>query len=546
MRPLPELTPENEFFWTSGSDGVLRMQRCNDCSQLTHPPEPACRRCGGPLSVDTLSGRGTVVGFSVNHQQWLPDLAPPYVIALVALDEDPLVRLTTQIVDCDPDVVRIGRRVAVRFEQHDDVWLPVFAPTGETDDSRTAWPEPEIPGPPARVSSSKFESRVALTGIGMSQVGRRLGRDPLSLTVDACRAAVKDAGLELTDIDGLATYPGGGMATSGMSEGGVPAVAEALSISPTWFAGGSESPGQGGSIVNAMLAVAAGLCRHVLCFRTVWETTYAMRAKRASAAGIAASRRVSGEMQWRLPYGAMSAAVWIGLQASHHMNRFGLTREQLGWIPITARKHAGLNPNAIYRDPIDLDAYLDARIVTTPFGLYDCDVPCDGAIAVIVSAVETANDRPHPAVLVEAVGTHLAERFSWDQGTLLHEPLVRGPAAHMWSRTGLRPRDVDVACLYDGFSFNCLSWIEALGFCGVGEGGDFIDGGTRIQAGGDFVLNPHGGQLSAGRLHGYGFFHEAILQLRGEAGARQVEGASTAVVTTGGGHPGGAVLLVRG
>ena len=107
----------------------------------------------------------------------------------------------------------------------------------------------------------------------------------------------------------------------------------------------------------------------------------------------------------------------------------------------------------------------------------------------------------------------------------------------------MTPADVDIACLYDGFSFNCLSWIEALGFCGLGEGGDFIDGGTRIREGGDFVLNPHGGQLSAGRLHGYGFFHEAVLQLRGEAGDRQVVDAATAVVTTGGGHPGGAVLL---
>lgn len=546
MRPLPELTPENEFFWTSGAAGELRMQRCADCSQLNHPPQPFCRHCGGALRVDALSGRGSIVGVTVNHQAWLPDLAPPYIIALVALDEDPLVRLTTQIVDCEPSRVRIGLRVAVRFEQHDDVWLPVFAPIDEADDTRSVFPEPAIPGPPARVSRDKFESRVALTGIGMSQVGRRLGRDPLALAVEACRAAVADAGLELSDIDGLATYPGGSLASSGMSEGGVPAVAEALSLSPTWFAGGSETAGQGGSIVNAMLAVASGLCRHVLCFRTVWETTHALRAQRRSAAGIAASRRVSGEMQWRLPYGAMSAAIWIALQASHHMKRFGLTREQLGWIPITARRHAGQNPNAIYREPIDLAAYLEARIVTTPFGLYDCDVPCDGAVAVIVSAAETAKDRPTPPVLVEAVGTHLAERFSWDQGTLLHEPLVRGPAAHLWSRTDLRPRDVDVACLYDGFSFNCLSWIEALGFCAIGEGGAFVEGGSRIRAGGDFVLNPHGGQLSAGRLHGYGFFHEAILQLRGHAGARQVDDARTAVVTTGGGHPGGAVLLVRG
>lgn len=206
---------------------------------------------------------------------------------------------------------------------------------------------------------------------------------------------------------------------------------------------------------------------------------------------------------------------------------------------------AARNPLAIYRDPMDMDDYLGARMVTTPFGLYDCDVPCDGSVAVIVSAIDTARDMPHRPVLVEAVGTQLTERFSWDQGTLLHEPLVNGPAAHLWSRTDLAASDVDIACLYDGFSFNCLSWMEALGFCKLGEGGPFIEGGTRIAPGGEFVLNPHGGQLSAGRLHGYGFFHEAVVQLRGDAGERQVPNSEVVVISTGGGHPGGCVLLTR-
>ncbi len=545
MRPLPELTPENEFFWTSGADGVLRMQHCRACEAIVHPPQPECRRCGGELEIEALSGRATVVAVSVNHQPWLPDLETPYALVLVALDEDPLVRLTSLIVEAAVEDVHIGQRVEVRFEPHEDVWLPVFAPTGEPDDEREAWPEPPNAPVPARPAGDKFESRVALTGIGMSDVGRRLGVHPLSLTIAACREAVEDAGLTLAEIDGLATYPGGALGGSGMTEGGVPAVIEALDIRPTWFSGGMETPGQGGSIVNAMLAVAAGLCRHVLCFRTVWEATAAARAKRGTG-GIPASRRVGGDNQWRLPYGAMSAANWIGLQASHYMHRFGLTRAQLGSIPLVERAHAAQNPKAIYRDPLDLEDYLGARMITTPFGLYDCDVPCDGAVAVVVSAAATAADRPRRPVHVEAVGTQISERFSWDQGTLLHEPMVAGPAAHLWSRTDLAPRDVDVACLYDGFSFNALSWLEALGFCKIGEGGEFVDGGARITHGGDFVLNPNGGQLSAGRLHGYGFFHEAVAQLRGEAGERQVEAAEVAVVTTGGGHPGGAVLLRRG
>ena len=129
-----------------------------------------------------------------------------------------------------------------------------------------------------------------------------------------------------------------------------------------------------------------------------------------------------------------------------------------------------------------MDDYLSARMITTPFGLYDCDVPCDGSVAVVVSAVDAARDLRHPPVLVDAVGSQITERWSWDQGVLSHEPMVLGPAAHVWSRSSLRPTDVDVAELYDGFSFNCLSWIEALGFCEIGEAAAFLDGGSAHRA----------------------------------------------------------------
>src|SRR5581483_6150836 len=145
------------------------------------------------------------------------------------------------------------------------------------------------------------EHRSVLSGIGRSVYGRRLMVDPLSLTIDACTAAVADAGLSFDDIDGLSTYPGGGM-TSGMSEGGVTAVEEALRLHPTWINGGGEIPGPGGSIIAAMLAVAGGLCRHVLCFRTVWESTFAALGLRGRGGG----GRVDGWMQWRAPFGAMS------------------------------------------------------------------------------------------------------------------------------------------------------------------------------------------------------------------------------------------------
>ena len=544
-RPLPQLTPFNEWFWTSGADGRLRIQGCDDCRALVHPPVPICPRCRSrSWSPVEVSGRATVIGFTVNRHHWLPGFPPPYVIANVALEEDPSVRLTTNLVDVDPDDVRIGQVVEVRFERHEDVWLPLFAPTGEVA-AVDPVPEPVRPTPRPSASGDRFEDRVVLSGIGRSALGRRLGRDPLSLTVDACLAAVADAGLTLDDIDGLSTYPGG-MAGSGMgmSEGGVTAVEEALRLRPTWINGGGDLPGPGGAVIAAMLAVASGLCRHVLCFRTVWESTFTHLGLHVGAA--AGLGRVSGAMQeHRAPFGAMSAAHWIGMHAHQYLHRYGATRELLGRIAVNGRAHAGLNPDAIYRDPMTLDDYFAARPITSPFGLYDCDVPCDGSIAVVVSHVDAAADLPHPAVRVAAVGTQITERVSWDQDTVTHEPQVLGQSAHLWTRTDLTPADVDVALVYDGFTFNAVSWLEALGFCGLGEAQDWLDGGTRIALGGDLPVNPHGGQLSEGRTHGFGFVHEAVVQLRRAAGARQVEGARTAVVTTGGGTPSGVLLLYR-
>lgn len=540
MRPLPQLTPMNEWFWTSGADGQLRIQRCTDCRTFVHPPVPVCPKCRSRVSEHAVvSGRATVVGFTVNQHPWLPGLPPPYVIAVVALAEDPSVRLTTNLVGCDPEAVRIGQEVAVRFEQQDDVWLPLFEPTGAIDPTdRVGEPRRPAPRPPS--CADRFEHRAVLSGVGRSAIGRRLMVDPLSLTIDACLAAVADAGLRLEDIDGLSTYPG--PSAMGMSEGGVSAVEEALRIHPTWINGGGDLPGPGGSVIAAMLAVASGLCRHVLCFRTVWEATYA--ALRLGGGGGAG--RVSGPMvEWRAPFGAMSAANWIGIHASQYLHRYGAPREMLGWIALNGRAHAARNPLAIYRAPMTMDDYLSARPITSPFGLYDCDVPCDASIAVVVSDASVAGDLPKPAVRIEAVGTQITERISWDQDTLTHEPQVLGQSAHLWTRTSLRPRDVDLALVYDGFTFNAISWIEALGFCGIGEAKDWLDGGRRIALGGELPVNPHGGQLSEGRTHGYGFLYEAVVQLRHEAGDRQVQGAETAVVTSGGGTPSGVLLLRR-
>lgn len=542
-RPLPQLTAQNEFFWTAGADDRLRVQECLSCQSLIHPPAPVCRYCRETtMGVREVSGKATLAGLTVNHRFGFPDLPPPYVVAEVALIEDPRVRLTTNIIDADPDELSLGQPVEVVFQQIEDVWLPLFKPATDPD-APTAMPTDAIA--PDRfashvrpmLSTEKFEDRSAITGIGMSTIARRQMVPPLSLTIAACKQAVADAGLTFDDIDGLSTYPGMDMA--GMGEGGVSALEGALGLQPTWINGGMDTFGPGGSVIAAMMAVATGMARHVLCFRTLWEATFQQLMKEGKMSPPMGARTSS----WQHPFGAVSAAHVLAQNASRHFQRYGTTRETLGWIALNQRANAALNPTAIYRDPMTMDDYLSARMITTPFGLYDCDVPCDGAVAVVVSAIDAAKDLPHTPVRFEAVGTQIIERLDWDQTTLTHEPQVLGQSAHLWSRTSLRPKDVDVAELYDGFTFNCLSWLEGLGFCGIGEAKDFLDGGTAIARDGVIPLNTHGGQLSHGRTHGMGLIHEAVTQLRGDAGDRQVSNARVAVASSGGLTPSGVMLL---
>ncbi len=398
---------------------------------------------------------------------------------------------------------------------------------------------------------TEFEQRSIISGIGQSAVGRRLGRTGLDLTLDAALEAIADAGLTPADIDGIATYPGaGGGAPPGFAGPGSPEVQDALRLQVSWHTGGIEGAAQLAAVVNAVLAVGAGLARHVLVYRTVTESTEQGAGGRqgigVGGGGGGGAPRMGGFMQWNIPFRAYSAANWLALNAHRHFHEYGTTTDQMAMIAINARRNAGLNPSAVYRDPMTLDDYYGSRMITSPFRLFDCDAPVDGSTAVIVSAAEHAPNVDHPVARVEAVGTALRGRPSWDQYDDATTMSARDAGAHLWERTDLTPADVDVAELYDGFSFLTMTWLEALGFCGKGESGPFIEGGQRIALDGELPLNTHGGQLSAGRLHGFGFLHEACLQLRGEGGARQVpKPVEVAVVANGGGPIAGAMLLTR-
>jgi acetyl-CoA acetyltransferase len=397
--------------------------------------------------------------------------------------------------------------------------------------------------------SDIVEEGAIISGIGISRIGRKTGIPGLELTVESSRTAIADAGLSPHDIDGIAT----------MGETPVADAASRLDIEYTWTGSPVGRWGLLSPVVNAFYAVATGRARHVLVYRTVNMMGGSVLPPPPPTGDVPASPPPSSARVPRAPVEerenpmadvprllavhAYSAANWLALHARRHMHLYGTTKEQLGWLAINSRRNAAFNPRAIYRDPLSMDEYLSARMISDPFGLLDCDVPVDGSVAFVVSTAAAAADCDHP-VHVEACGGALG-LGGWDQRLDYPKMASTDVAAEMWSRTDLKPADVDIAELYDGFTFLTLAWLEALGFCADGEAGPFVEGAARIALDGGLPLNTYGGQLSAGRMHGNWVLHEACLQLRGEAGPRQVRKRDVAVVSNGGGPIAGCMVLTR-
>ena len=370
---------------------------------------------------------------------------------------------------------------------------------------------------------SYFEKDAIISGIGISRIGRRTGIPGLELTMEAVRAAIDDAGLAAADIDGIATL------------GDTPAaeVLAALHIEASDCGSGFGTGGLLNPVMSACRAVSEGHARQVVIYRTIQMLGGTVPVKRDENAPAPALARMFETAEGAEPPAvgpmddvndlvaahAYSAANWLALNCRRHMEMYGTTKEQLGWLAINSRRNAVLNPLAVYRDPMTMDDYLAARPVSTPLGLLDCDVPIDGSIAVVVSAADYARDCPHRAVKVEAIGG-TDGAGGWFHRADYPKMASADAAAQMWSRTDLTPADLNLAELYDGFTFLTFAWLEALGICGDGEAGPFVEGAERIALDGSLPLNTYGGQLSAGRMHGYWLLHETCLQLRGEAGER--------------------------
>jgi acetyl-CoA acetyltransferase len=353
--------------------------------------------------------------------------------------------------------------------------------------------------------------------------------------------------LAATDIDGIATL------------GDTPAaeVNAALGIEASDSGTGFSTGGLMNPVISACRAVSEGHARHVIIYRTIQMLGGTVLAKQDENAPAPPMAKMFDTPEGETPpvVGPMddvgdlvaaqgySAANWLAMHCRRHMELYGTTKEQLGWLAINSRRNAALNSRAVFRDPITMADYLGARPVSTPFGLLDCDIPIDGSVALVVSAADYAKDCPRRAVKVEAVGGSNGEG-GWFHRLDYPKMASADAAAQMWSRTDLTPADLNLAELYDGFTFLTFAWLEALGICGDGEAGSFVEGAERIALDGALPLNTYGGQLSAGRMHGYWLLHEACLQLRGEAGERQVrERPEVAVAAVGGGPIAGCLLL---
>lgn len=379
-----------------------------------------------------------------------------------------------------------------------------------------------------------------ITGVGQSEVGVRLTRHPLLLTVDAVKEALADAGLTIDQIDGVSTYPG--KMPGGFSPVGAEELAGALGIKSKWHTGGGELPAQLAAIGNAAMAVKQGLARHIICFRTVYEAAAMARPEEYPAPR---GGDLPGGMAYMMPYWAMSAANWVAQYANRHVFKYGMKREQLGQIAINGHRNAQLNPRArnISKKELTLDEYMEARMITTPLCLWDCDRFSDCSTVVIVSASDALDEVKTTPIRIAAMAGSI-DNFSWDQPEWTSS---YDAGRDLWTYTDYTVKDVDTIQFYDGFAFLPLTWLEGLGFCERGSAHEFIDGGHRIALDGELPLNTFGGQLGAGRLHGFGFAHESVIQLRGEGGARQIKtkDPKVAVASSGGGPMAACLLLAR-
>jgi acetyl-CoA acetyltransferase len=379
------------------------------------------------------------------------------------------------------------------------------------------------------MARNPIKDQVAIVGVGSTGFTRDSGgRSRDSLVTQAAIEAIKDAGLSKADIDGVCgTMPSAARMVSLL---GLPEVTHyANQPAPMIF-----------TIVDAMNAVFSGSADTVLAYHSVYRSPAISR--QAAADPFRRNLGWGGQPagpQWRTDPETVEGAVGYTAWASRYIHEYAAKREYLGYVAINDRTNAARNPLAAMREPLSMEDYLGARMIRDPLCLFDMDVPVDGADAFIVTTAERARDMTDHPVLIHAATNGIVARNEEDQTPGLHHHGQQVVVKELREKSDIWIPDIDVYFPYDGFSFITLSWMENVGWCGPGEGGPFIEShwdkeANRIMIDGRIPVNPHGGALSEGGTQGSGHVREAVVQLRGDAGERQVPGARTAFLTPGG------------
>jgi len=374
------------------------------------------------------------------------------------------------------------------------------------------------------MSARDLRGKVAIVGVATVGCGESPGYTDIELLSRAAKAAVDDAGLRMSDIDGLCT--------ANLNAALWPLnVVEYLKLRPRF----TEGTNIGGSafvahLLPSMLALDAGICDAVLvCYGSTQRTAKFSRKE------VVHARGVLDRSPFEAPYQPFNPPSSYALIAARHMYQYGTTRRHLAEVAVAARRWAQMNPEAFARDPLTIEDVLKARMVSDPFTKYDCCLVTDGAAAFVMVRAERVRDLPQKPVYVLGSGTAVWHRSSSGMDDLTVTP-SRDSGARAYAMAGLGPKDMNLMQTYDAFSINTILALEDLGFCKKGEGGPFVENGA-IAPGGRLPVNTNGGGLSCVHPNMYGAFAtiEAVRQLRGGCGERQIPGATTAIVNGNGG-----------